>query len=111
MQDETPTGFMKWIAINGGNSEKVLHIKLGKGDQYKPYTVFPGLMQPNFRVPSLNPHEKPIPSSKGFATAQLLLKRGFVYESSDPVVDEEVEGDGGAIGVLRDYMEKADVLG
>ena len=98
MENKTPTGYVKWIAIAGGNTEKVLHIKLGEGDQYKPYTVFPGLMQPNFRVPSLNPHEKPIPSSKGFATAQLLLKRGFVNCST-------------AAEAWFCQMEKADVLG
>ena len=110
MENKTPTGYMKWIAIAGGNTEKVLHIKIGKGDRYQPYTAFPGMMRSDFFVPSLNPQEKPIPSSKGFATAQLLLKRGFVYEPSDPVVVEEVdgEGEGGAIGVLRDYVEKAE---
>ena len=37
MENKTPTGYVKWIAIAGGNTEKVLHIKLGEGDQYKPY--------------------------------------------------------------------------
>ncbi len=59
---------MCWKAEFCGTGEKILHIRLNPFDPWKPYKAFPTLAVPDYKIPN---------GSKGFATMQTLLKKGF----------------------------------
>lgn len=59
---------MCWLAKFGGNGQLILHLRLESHQRWKPYTQFPGLAVPDYRVPG---------ASKGFATSQKLLADGW----------------------------------
>ena len=63
-------GLLKWVDESGNDGEKVLHINQGAGWVRYNHHV---LAKPDTVLPNIRP-------SKGFATAQYLLSRGFVYE-------------------------------
>lgn len=61
-------GQMCWLAKFGGSGELILHLRLKSYQPWKPYTQFPGLTVPDYRIPG---------ASKGFATSQKLLTAGW----------------------------------
>lgn len=61
-------GQMCWLAVGQGDGEKVLHIRLKPLDPWKPYTQFPHLSVPDYRIAG---------GSKGWATYQKLFRAGW----------------------------------
>lgn len=62
------TGYMCWLSRFGNDGEKILHLRLGVHQPWQPYTAFPHLAVPDYRVPG---------GSKGWATYQKLFKAGW----------------------------------
>ncbi|MCD8486407.1 MAG: hypothetical protein LRZ84_06585 [Desertifilum sp.] len=61
-------GQMCWLAPQGGNGHKILHLRLQHHQPWRPYTSFPHLSVPDYRIPG---------GSKGWATYQKLMKAGW----------------------------------
>lgn len=69
---------MCWLPRYGENSELILHLRVEVYQQWKPYTQFPGIAVPDYRVPG---------ASKGFATSQKLLAAGWTLVPTATVRD------------------------
>ena len=71
-------GQMCWLDPNGGDGEKILHLRMNPGDRWRPYTApeFSRLRQPDYSMSKIK-------LSKGLSTAQTLLKLGWVYIRSN----------------------------
>lgn len=63
---------MRWIAVNGNDGEKILHLRSSPVDKWKPYTEFPEYLQPDTLLGGIQ-------TSKGFRTAQYCLSKGIKY--------------------------------
>ena len=64
---------MKWRSVSGSEHDtKILHLKRD-GEDWKPYHQCMGLVVPDHAIEG---------GSRGFATAQKLLRCGWVYEGS-----------------------------
>lgn len=61
-------GQMCWLSTTGGDTEKILHIRLQPHEPWKPYTRFPMLSVPDYKI---------VGGSKGWATYQKLFKAGW----------------------------------
>jgi hypothetical protein len=59
---------MCWLSNSGPNGEKVLHLRVGPQEPWRPYTAFPQFSVPDYREPG---------GSKGWATYQKLFKAGW----------------------------------
>lgn len=69
-------GQMCWLAVGQADGEKILHIRLTAMDPWKPYTQFPYLSVPDYRI---------VGGSKGWATYQKLFQAGWaLLPSSQP---------------------------
>jgi hypothetical protein len=69
-------GLMRWQCPGVGDGEKILYLKPPGAYQWKPYTAYPNLMKPDYSSAF------GLRMSKGFSTAQHLLKCGWQYEPS-----------------------------
>lgn len=74
---------MSWIDPSCGNGEKILHLRLTKGDRWMPYTApqFSQLRQGQADVAFMG-----VRPSKGFRLAQHLLSQGWTYVPSGTTV-------------------------
>jgi hypothetical protein len=70
------SGQMCWLPRSGGNGELILHLRVEVYKPWQPYTHFPGIAAPDYRVPG---------GSKGFATSQKLLAAGWTLLSTAEV--------------------------
>ncbi|MDX2098605.1 MAG: hypothetical protein SFW36_12585 [Leptolyngbyaceae cyanobacterium bins.59] len=61
-------GQMCWLGVTGSNSEKVLHLRKTPFDPWLPYTAFPYLQVPDYKIPG---------GSKGWSTYQKLRQAGW----------------------------------
>jgi hypothetical protein len=60
---------MCWLSKSGDdNGEKILHLQTASHEPWRPYTAFPMLAVPDYKIPG---------GSKGWATYQKLLKAGW----------------------------------
>lgn len=66
-------GQMCWLSKHGDEGEKVLHLQTQIERSWRPYTAFPQLAVPDYRVPG---------GSKGWATYQKLMKAGWTLVPS-----------------------------
>jgi hypothetical protein len=91
---------MCWLDPNNGNGEKVLHLRLTKGDRWLPYTApqFSHLRQG--RVDGVFMGVRP---SKGFRLAQYLLSQGWEYVPSPCVSRLEAIVDAQKNGLVQGY--------
>lgn len=77
-------GQMKWMCpTSGTDGEKILYLRESENSCWKPYKEFPYFYQPDT-------HINGVKTSRGFRTAQHLIKLGWSYVPSD----QQVEGDG-----------------
>ncbi|HBB35078.1 MAG TPA: hypothetical protein DDZ80_10650 [Cyanobacteria bacterium UBA8803] len=67
------TGQMCWLSRSGGDTDKVLHLRLYPNQSWQPYTAFRQYAVPDYPIPG---------GSKGWATYQKLLKNGWVLIKS-----------------------------
>ncbi len=61
-------GQMCWLSRYGDDGEKILHLQTQIDRSWRPYTAFPQLAVPDYRIPG---------GSKGWATYQKLMKAGW----------------------------------
>lgn len=75
-------GQIAWLSKNPEGT-KILHLKLPGSQKWIPYTEssVKSLMVPDYLIPR---------GSKGYATMQVLFKRGWKLVSSDSVQAEEI---------------------
>ncbi|MBW4663427.1 MAG: hypothetical protein KME01_04375 [Chroococcus sp. CMT-3BRIN-NPC107] len=66
-------GKMCWLSRSGGDGEKILHLQTLTDRSWRPYTAFPHICVPDYRVPG---------GSKGWATYQKLMKAGWTLVPS-----------------------------
>lgn len=66
-------GQMCWLSRQGDDGEKILHLQTQVDRSWRPYTAFPQLAVPDYRVPG---------GSKGWATYQKLMKAGWTLVPS-----------------------------
>ena len=66
-------GQMCWLSKSGDDGEKILHLQTQSDRPWRPYTAFPHISVPDYRVPG---------GSKGWATYQKLMKAGWTLVPS-----------------------------
>ncbi len=66
-------GQMCWLSKSGDDGEKILHLQTQSDRSWRPYTAFPQIAVPDYRVPG---------GSKGWATYQKLMKAGWTLVPS-----------------------------
>ena len=67
------TGQLCWIPKFSSKGKLALHLRLESYHPWKPYTAFPGLCVPDYRIPG---------GSQGWATSQKLLQAGWTIIST-----------------------------
>lgn len=90
---------MCWLDPNNGNEEKVLHLRLTKGDRWTPYTApqFSHLRQGRSDVSFMG-----VKLSKGFRLSQYLLSQGWTYVQSPSTVPLESIVNAQTFGLVQD---------
>ncbi|MBD3887449.1 hypothetical protein IFO70_38500 [Phormidium tenue FACHB-886] len=59
---------MCWLGIAGGDTEKMLHLRLNPHQPWRPYIAHPHLSVPDYPIPG---------GTKGWATYQKLMQAGW----------------------------------
>jgi hypothetical protein len=67
-------GELCWLPKFGANGQLSLHLRLESHHPWKPYTAYPGLCVPDYPISG---------GSKGWATSQKLLQRGWSVISTE----------------------------
>lgn len=66
-------GQMCWLSRFGDDGEKILHLQTQTDRSWRPYTAYPQIAVPDYRIPG---------GSKGWATYQKLMKAGWTLVPS-----------------------------
>jgi hypothetical protein len=64
---------MCWLSSFGTGEQKILHLRTAPHEPWRPYTAFPQLAAPDYRIPE---------GSNGWATFHKLKQAGWVLISS-----------------------------
>jgi hypothetical protein len=67
-------GQLCWLPKFGTNGQLTLHLRLESHQPWKPHTAYPGLCVPDYPI---------LKGSKGWATSQRLLQRGWTVASTE----------------------------
>ncbi|HIK17633.1 MAG TPA: hypothetical protein IGS53_20405 [Leptolyngbyaceae cyanobacterium M33_DOE_097] len=67
-------GELCWLPKFGVDGQLILHLRQTSHEPWKPYTAFPHLKVPDYRIPG---------GSKGWATYQKLFKAGWILVPTD----------------------------
>lgn len=65
---------MSWLPTFGNDGDKILHLRTKPNQPWQPYTAYPDLAVPDYRIPE---------GSKGWATYQKLMREKWTLIPSD----------------------------